>query len=266
MEYGSQDNVCSIKTKGDIMVYEDAAIAAKYLIKTNYICRVMAFHPETQTVDLVQDVLEFCNTPDGEFTINNEFGIDVSAGLVKPDVLLDIPVLQLRWGQFEIQCCPKEGDTGVLAVFVNDIHDWAENDGPSIPNTDNHFMKTSSVFIPFIPSKKSCAQDYPTDNNSLVIKSASAKIVLTDDGTNTNVTVEAKSMNFKAENGFSFEGDVAVTGKVTATKNIESDGDVKAGTVSLKQHTHSGSSLTTTATVGSSATPGTISGNTGQAQ
>lgn len=214
------------------MVYEDAAIAAKYLIKTNYICRVMAFHPETQTVDLVQDVLEFCNTPDGEFTINNEFGVDVSAGLVKPDVLLDIPVLQLRWGQFEIQCCPKEGDTGVLAVFVNDIHDWVENDGPSIPNTDNHFMKTSSVFIPFIPNKKNCVNDYPTDNNSLVIKSANAKIVLTDDGVNSSVAIEATKMTMK--------GDLEVTGDIKAT------GDVKAGTVSLKNHTHtilSGTSL-----------------------
>lgn len=240
------------------MVYEDAAIAAKYLIKTNYICRVMAFHPETQTVDLVQDVLEFCNTPDGEFTINNEFGIDVSAGLVKPDVLLDIPVLQLRWGQFEIQCCPKEGDTGVLAVFVNDIHDWVENDGPSIPNTDNHFMKTSSVFIPFIPNKKNRAQDYPQDNNSLVIKSANAKITITDDGTNSSIVAEAKTMEVKASDGVSITGDVAVTGKITATKNIESSGDVKAGSISLKQHSHPAGTLV--------APNGAVTGSTGQAQ
>lgn len=248
------------------MVYEDAAIAAMYLVKTNYIFQVMEFHPEDQTVDLVQDVLEFCNTPDGEFTINNEFGIDVSAGLVKPDVLLRVPVLQLRWGQFEVQCCPKEGDTGVLAVFTNDVTDWVKNGGTSIPNTDNHFMKSSSVFIPFIPNAKNCAQDYPQDNNSLVIKSANAKITITDDGTNSSIVAEAKTMEVKASDGVSITGDVAVTGKITATKNIESSEDVKAGNISLKQHTHSGSTLTTTATVGDSPTPGTISGNTGQAQ
>lgn len=214
------------------MVFEDAAVASKYLIKTNYIFKVMAVHPETQTVDIVQDVLEFCNTPNGEFTINNEFGINVSAGIREPDVLLDIPILQLRWGQFAIQCCPKEGDTGVLAVFVNDIQNWMVNGGPSIPNTDEHFMKCNSVFIPFIPNYKNCAQDYPEDNNSLVIKSANAKIVLTDDGETSSVAIEADKMTMK--------GDLEVTGDVKAS------GDVQAGNVSLKDHTHtipSGTSL-----------------------
>lgn len=206
------------------MVYEDAAIAAKYLIKTNYIVMVMGFHPETQTVDVVQDVLEFTNVPNGEFTINNEFGIDVAAGLTKPDVFLNVPVLQLRWGQFEIQCCPKEGDTGILAVFTNDIHDWIKNGGPSIPNTDNHFDKSSCVFIPFIANNKNCAQDYPEDNNSLVIKSANAKITLTDDGESSSVSIQADKM--------SLNGDLEVTG------DIKAGGDVQAGTVSLKDHTH----------------------------
>lgn len=242
------------------MVYEDAAIAAKYLVKTNYIFRVMEFHPETQTVDVIQEVLEYTNAPNGEFTINNEFGIDVAASLVKPDVLYNVPVLQLRWGQFEVQCCPKEGDSGVLMVFTNDIHDWQENGAPSIPVTDNHFDKSSCVFVPYIPNKITCAQDYPEDNNSLVIKSANAKIVLTDDGETSSVSVETKSVEIKAENGVSITGDLNVTGDISATE------DVTAGTISLKEHTHDGSTLTTTATVGDSPTPGTISGNTGQAQ
>ena len=206
------------------MIYDDAAIAAKYLIKTNYICKVMAVYPETQTVDVIQEVLEYCNTPNGEFIVNNEFGIDVSAGIVQPDVYADVPVLQLRWGQFEIQCCPKVGDTGVLAVFTNDIHDWKKNGGPSIPNTDNHFDKSSCVFIPFIANNKNCAQDYPEDNNSLVIKSANAKITLTDDGESSSVSIQADKM--------SLNGDLEVTG------DIKANGDVQAGTVSLKDHTH----------------------------
>lgn len=240
------------------MLFEDATVASKYLIKTNYIFKVMDFHPETQTVDLVQDVYEFCNAPNGEFTINNEFGIDVAAGLKDLDVLMGIPVLQLRWGQFEIQCCPKRGDTGVLAVFTNDIDNWTINGGPSIPNSDDHFDKSSAVFIPFIPNYKNCAQDYPTDNNSLVIKSANAKIVLTDNGQTSSITAEAKTVEIKAENGVAVTGDVAVTGKITATKNIESDADVKAGTVSLKTHAHSAGTL--------AAPNGPVTGNTGTPQ
>ena len=241
------------------MTYEDAAIAAKYLIKTNYIFKVVQYHPETQTVDVIQDVLEYCNEPNGNIIINNEFGIDVTAGLLEPDYLTDVPVLQLRWGQFAIQCCPKEGDTGVLMVFTNDIHNWKKDGGFSIPNTDNHFMKSSCVFVPFIPNNVNCAQDYPQDNGSLVIKSTNAKITLTDDGTNSSIVAEAKTMEVKASNGVSITGDVAVAGKITATKNIESSsGDVKAGSVSLKQHTHPAGTL--------AAPNGAVTGSTGQSQ
>lgn len=206
------------------MIVEDAAIAAKYLIKTLYICRVMAFHPENQTVDLVQEVLEYANDGKGEFSLCNEFGVVVNATLVEPDVFTEIPVLQQRWGQFEIQCCPKEGDSGILAVFTNDIRNWMQEGGPSIPNTDTHFMKSSSVFIPFIPNNKTCSQDYPQDNNSLVIKSTNAKIILSDDGESSSVSIEADKLSMK--------GDLEVTGDIKAT------GDVKADTVSLKDHTH----------------------------
>lgn len=233
-------------------MYEDASIVSKYLIKTNYIFKVMEFHPEDQTVDIIQDVLEYTNSPVGEFMINNEFGVDVAASLLEPDILAGVPVLQPRWGQFEIQCCPKKGDTGVLMVFTNDIRNWMKDGGPSIPNTDNHFMKSSCVFVPFIPNAKNCAQDYPTDNNSLVIKSNGVKIVLTDDGTNTNVSIEAKTMNLKADNGFSFDGDVSVTGKVTASD------DVKIGSLSLKDHKHKfdGTNVTAVVTGEVSAIPG----------
>ncbi len=56
-------------------------------------------------------------------------------------------------------------------------------------------------------------------------------------------------------------GDVEIT---PASGTVKVNGDVLAGTISLKHHTHPGSTLTTTATVGASATPGTISGSTGQ--
>lgn len=243
------------------MITEDAAIAAKYLIKTNYIFKVVEFHPETQTVDVIQDVFEYTNYVEGDYIINNEFGVDVSAALVEPDYIPDVPVLQLRWGQFEVQCCPKKGDTGVLAVFTNDIRNWVQEGGVSIPNTDNHFMKNSCVFIPFIPNKKSCATDYPTDNNSLVIKSANAKIVLTDDGTNSSITAEAKNVELKAEDGLSITGDVNVTGKISATDDIKSDGEVTAGTVKLSDHKHGVGTLKVPVT-SAEGSPSTITGNT----
>ena len=213
------------------MTYEDAAIAAKYLIKTNYIFKVVQFHPETQTVDVIQDVLEYCNEPNGNIVINNEFGVDVTAGLLEPDYFVDVPVLQLRWGQFAVQCCPQEGDTGVLMVFTNDIHNWKKDGGFSIPNTDNHFMKSSCVFVPFIPNNVSCASNYPLDNTSLVIRSPNASITLTDNGTTSDVKISANTITMETQNGTNITGDVNVTGTVTAT-------EVVAGNIPYTTHVH----------------------------
>lgn len=213
------------------MVYEDAAVAAKYLIKTNYIYKVVEFHPDRQTVDVIQDVLEFRNSPNGEFILNNEFGINVTASLVEPDFYTEIPVLQLRWGQFELQCAPKEGDTGILAVFTNDIRNWVKDGGPSIPRTDSKFLKSSAVFIPFVPNNKNCANDYPTDNNSLVIKSANAKITLTDDGNTSGVSIEADTLSVEASDGISLKGDVNIDGDVVAN-------EVTLNGVAMSTHIH----------------------------
>lgn len=251
----------------------DVSIAAKFVIKTHYIMRVLEFHPETQTVDVIQDVYEFTNSPFGTFPIKNEFGNYVNAAVQEPDVLFGIPVKQLRWGQFEIQCCPAPGDTGYIEVFTNDIRDWIENGSNSIPWTDSHFMKECSVFVPFLPNKQNFADTYPEDNSQLVIKSTNASITITDKpATNTpgeepteavvDITTTAHTINVNAEKGITVNGDINITGNITATgnvgvtgdmnidgnitatgtitsdKSIEATEDVKGGGISLKTHTH----------------------------
>ena len=208
------------------------SIKAKYLIKTHYIMRVIRFHPEDQTVDLIQDVYEFCNTLSGDMRLKNELGYDVTVAVQKPTVLARIPVKQERWGQFEIQCCPQEGDTGYIEVFTNDITKWMKEGGLSIPNSDRHFAKESCVFVPFVPNQKNCVTDYVTDNTKLVIKSRGAKITITDNGETSDVSIEADTMTVSAESGVSITGDVEITGKLTASEDVIADG------ISLVNHTH----------------------------
>lgn len=234
-----------------------AALASKYVIKTHYIMRVLAFYPETQTVDLIQDVFEYSNTPFGDMTVNNEFGNTVTVTLNNLDILQGVPVKQLRWGQFEIQCCPAVGDTGYIEVFTNDIQRWIEEGGPSIPWSDSHFLKQNCVFVPFIPNFKNAATDYPAnedgtaDNTRLKIKSANASITITDKPADNpeeavvDITTTAKTVNINAENGIALNGDVNVTGSITTIGSITADGDivstngdVKAGDISLKSHVH----------------------------
>ena len=228
----------------------DDALKAIYLIKTHYIVKVVEFHPETQTVDVIQDVCEFCNTLSGSITVQNELGYNTTVAPKKPAVLLGIPVKQERWGQFEIQCCPQPGDTGYIEIFTNDITEWLENGGLSIPMSDRHFAMDSCLFVPFVPNKKNCVDDYPTDGTKLVVKSKNATVTITDkeeEGEDPVVDIEttSKTVHINAEDGVSIDGNVDITGDLTVSGTITADGDIKstngdvvAGTVSLKNHTH----------------------------
>lgn len=216
----------------------EATIAAKYVIKTHYIMRVLEFHPETQTVDLIQDVFEMTNSPFGNTVYRNEFGNIVACLPKNPDILYGVPVKQERWGQFEIQACPVEGDTGYIEVFVDDIQDWIKNGSRSIPWTQDKFVKKNCIFVPFVPNKKNASTTYPADNTQLVIRSKNASITITDDGQTSSVKIGAQTMEVNAEKGVSITGDVSVTGNITASE------DVKAGQISLTNHTHSVSGIT----------------------
>lgn len=230
----------------------EATIAAKYVIKTHYIMRVLEFHPETQTVDLIQDVFEMTNSPFGNTVYRNEFGNIVACLPKNPDILYGVPVKQERWGQFEIQACPVEGDTGYIEVFVDDIQDWIKNGSRSIPWTQDKFVKKNCIFVPFVPNKKNASTTYPADNTQLVIRSKNASITITDDGQTSSVKIGAQTMEVNAEKGVSITGDVSVTGNITASE------DVKAGEVSLTSHTHNFvySAGTTAGAQGSTLKPG----------
>lgn len=224
----------------------DATIAAKYVIKTHYIMRVLEFHPETQTVDLIQDVFEMTNSPFGTMLYKNEFGNTVACLPKRPEILYGVPVKQERWGQFEIQACPIEGDTGYIEVFVDDIQDWIKNGSRSIPWSQDMFVKKNCVFVPFIPNKKNAAKDYPTDNTKLVIKSKNASITITDDGEKSSISLGAQTVEVSAPEGISITGNMNVEGEVTANG------------IPLSAHTHTvpaGAAITT------SQGAGTISSN-----
>ena len=228
----------------------EEAIAAKYLIKTHFVARVLKFYPETQTVDVVQDTYDFSNTIVGDIVVKNEFGQNVVVGLMKPVILYGIPVQQLRWGQFSIQACPKEGDTGYIEVFTNDISTWMKDGGIAIPSSDRHFTKENSVFVPFMANNTNKTEDYVDNESTLVIKSNNASVKITDsqeEGQDPVVDIEtnSKTVHINAEDGISVDGNVDITGDLTVSGTITADGDIKstngdvvAGTISLKNHTH----------------------------
>lgn len=243
--------------------FPDESIAAKYLINTHMMVRVIAFHPETQTVDVVQEVYDYVNTTEGDFVVQNEFGIDVTANVKVLDILYDIPVKQERYGQFSIRCCPKEGDTGYLEIFTEDLQDWFKNGGPSVPWAALRFLRKNSVFVPFVPNNKNCATDYPTTNESLVIKSNRVTMTISDpEQGNESVSLSMSngvSLTISADGNIivngtkatinasstTINGSLQVNGEVTTSSTITSGGDINSGGdvitssgISLDNHTH----------------------------
>ena len=126
-----------------------------------------------------------------------------------------------------------------IEIFTNDITDWIENGGISIPKSDRHFAKDSCVFVPFVANKTNSTPDYVNNENTLVIKSANASITLTDDGTKSDIAINADTMTVTAQDGMTIDGDVNITGGLTTTGDIETTGgDVKTSLVTLGTHIH----------------------------
>lgn len=223
----------------------DEALLAKYAIKTHYIVKVVAVHPETQTVDVVEDVFRYTNSMIPFTTVINELGNAVNVALAKRLTLRNIPVKQERWGQFVIQCNPAVGDTGYIEIMTNDIRDWLVNGSESVPLSDDHFDERSCVFVPFVQNATNKQENYPEDNTQLVIKSDHLSITMTDQPDPEQGSQDEPVRNISVVGDIvvtgkiDITGDVNITGKLTTSGDIEStDGDIKADNVTLKTHTH----------------------------
>ena len=251
------------------MYLSDETILAKYVIKTHYIMKVVAVHPEDQTVDVVEDVYRYVNSPVPFTTVINELGNPVDVGLSKKMKLLNIPVKQERWGQFKIQCNPAVGDTGYIEIMTNDIRDWMLNGSDSVPWSDDHFDERSCVFVPFVQNATNKQEDYPADNTQLVIKSDHLSITLTDQPDKESGSQDEPVRNISVIGDVNITGNVAVDGNINTTGDIEcegaiqakgniksTDGDIIAGTVSLKKHLHVAGTL--------AAPNGPVTGSTGK--
>lgn len=215
------------------MQFNDDIILSKYMIKTHFIMKVIAFHPETQTVDLVQDVYEYTNTIAGEFSVINELGMEVTAALQTLDIVYGVPVKQERWGKWHIQCCPAVGDTGYIEVMTNDIRDWVENGSLSIPWSDDHFKKNSCVFVPFVPNKTNCDPEYPATNESFVIKSDKINLTMTtpEEGKEkVTLTMTGITLTIDAEGKISLDAPDATVSATCNTVEAKASGSVTLDT------------------------------------
>lgn len=160
---------------------------------------------------------------------------------------ITLPVLTPCGGGVFMSYPVAVGDTGWILAGDVDPSLFFKSLKQEEPNTLQRHNYQFGVFIPDKINNYNVSED---DSNSLVISTLDGNTKISLSGSGITITSNS-TLNINAQN-------VNITSSNNA--NVVIDG------INFKNHVHSGSTLTTTATVGSSGTPGTISGNTGVPQ
>lgn len=159
---------------------------------------------------------------------------------VNMPVLVDVPVVFPRGGGCTLTFPVAAGDECLIVFASRAIDGWAQSGGVQTPS-DSRKHALSDAIVILGPQSQA---------NKISGISTSTTQLRSDDGS-TYVELDATGqvLNFVAPGGCNFTTPEATfSGKITAQENIAStNGDVLAGTVSLKNHVHtnvtSGTSL-----------------------
>lgn len=214
-------------------------IAALDNVLTADIFRVVAFYPETQTVDLEPCVKVWDEDIEGVVKVNKYGEYKYMSATTNGLYLLNVPVQQIKCGQFSITIPVAVGDCGIVHFLKNDIQNWKVSGGQTEALYVSPFDVSSCVYSGFVPNETT--KDGNFNANSLEIKSKSAIITVSEDSvsitTASSVSVDASSINLN--------GDTTITGSLTVSSDVTASGtvtgsDCMAGAISLMTHIHSG--------------------------
>lgn len=145
--------------------------------------------------------------------------------------IYSVPYFRLQGGANAIICDPVVGDMGLCAFASRDISIVKRNKAESAPGSRRQYDWNDGLYIGGFLN--GVPQQYISfSNGGIVIHSP------------TSITLEAPAINLQASSVNTKTGSFAVsaskTAQFTGGAGISSDGDVQAGSVSLKNHTHNG--------------------------
>jgi len=174
--------------------------------------------------------------------VNGDNTVDLSTNLKGQSIALhSVPLYQFNTIHVSIEYAISVGTQGAVLFFQRDVERKANRmhslqDGFFIPA----FAKTSTV---------ATGIKIQLTETEAKIEKDSKSILIDDNG----IKLDTGSVTLELSDKIVVKGDLEVQGKITATDNIESSADVKAGSVSLKDHTHTGFGK-----LGVIVTPGTL--------
>lgn len=157
--------------------------------------------------------------------------VDGAGNVYAVGKIFSVPYLRLQGGVNAIICDPVVGDIGLCAFASRDISAVKRNKAESAPASRRQHDWNDGLYIGGFLN--GTPQQYVQfASNGIVIHSPKS------------ITLEAPNIKLQASSVTTQTGSFAVnasqTAQFTGGGGISSDGDVKAGSASLKNHTHGG--------------------------
>lgn len=139
-------------------------------------------------------------------------------------VINEVPVVFIQGGQDVTIAYPIKAGDGCLLIICEQALDYWKYGGDT--KTDLKHDLTNAVALPGLFNRPNATVKEAIENDSIIIKKGNNQITL-------------------SQSGIAIRGDLTVDGNILSTKEITGtqglstlSGDVTAGSISLKNHTH----------------------------
>lgn len=195
-------------------------------VLTSDLFRVIAVNNEKQTVDLEPCIKVWEAANDGELKIDKFGDYKLMQPTTNNIYLVNVPVQQIRCGQFSITIPVSVGDCGIVHFLKNDTQNWRVTGGQANALLVSPYDRTSCVYSGYVPSEASI--DPAFNINSLEIKSKSVII-----------RVNEENIDIITASGVNITGDTKITGNLEVSGTVTGSDCLTASGVSLQNHTHS---------------------------
>lgn len=158
--------------------------------------------------------------------------IDGMGNVVSLGTLYGVPYFRLQGGVNAVICDPAVGDLGLCAFASRDISKIKQNKAESAPNSRRQYDWSDGLYLGGFLNG--------TPEQYICFQNGGIKIVSPGD-----IELNGKNIKLNASAGVSstsqtFQANTQSTAQFTGGGGINADGDIKAGSVSLQNHTHKG--------------------------
>lgn len=157
---------------------------------------------------------------------------------VKWPLLLDVPVQFPHAGGYCITFPVATGDEGLLFFCQRAIATWKTYGSIQSQSRPRHFDKQDGMLLLGFNSEANSITSFSEEDMQIRNSDATQVISLTSDG---QINIQTTStVNIQADKGITIDGDLEVTGAITADSTITASGEVTGNGIALSTHVHGG--------------------------